>query len=198
MGSAHSVTFFGLNALELTAWSMLCHILVAILILSIVNLIWLMASKTSRPNVTRATLTGLFLFGILWFVLIRFLGNGLSFDGWAAQVFGASLAAALTLLGFSLVLPFLQFRAVRRERPVPRGRNLFPLALALALGLFTVALPAIIQGGDWNGVIQHSYGRFGGLARTRAFAPTQIRLPPRCELFRGHDSGRAVARRSWL
>ena len=37
-GEAHSVTF-GLNALELTAWSVLCHILVAILILSILNLI---------------------------------------------------------------------------------------------------------------------------------------------------------------
>src|ERR1022692_1744775 len=87
-GEARSVTF-GLNGLELTAWSVLCHILVAILILSILNLILLMASKTSRPMVARATLTGLFLFGILWFGLIRFLGNGLSFDGWAAQLFAA-------------------------------------------------------------------------------------------------------------
>jgi hypothetical protein len=171
---AHSLTL-GLNALELAAWSVLCHILFAILILSILNLIWLLASKTSRPSVARALLTGLFLFGILWLVLIRFLGNGLSFEGWAAQVFGASFAAALTLLGFSLVLPFLQFHAVRRERPVARGRNLFPLALALAFGLFIVALPALIQGGDWNGVIQHTVALAGWLVL--GICAYQIRRP---------------------
>jgi hypothetical protein len=161
-GDTHSVTF-GLNALELTGWSVLCHILVAILVLSILNLIWLMAAKTTRPGVARPMLTGLFLFGVLWFVLIRFLANGLSFEGWAAQLFAASFAAALTLLGFSLVLPFLEFPGVLRKRSVLHWGNLLPLGLALALGLFTVALPAVIQGGDWNGIIQHTVALGGWL-----------------------------------
>jgi hypothetical protein len=108
-------------------------------------------------------LTGLFLFGVLWFVLIRFLANGLSFEGWAAQLFAASFAAALTLLGFSLVLPFLEFPGVLRKRSVLHWGNLLPLGLALALGLFTVALPAVIQGGDWNGIIQHTVALGGWL-----------------------------------
>ena len=161
-GEAHAFTF-GLNALELTGWSVLCHILAAIVVLSILNLILVMASKTARPAVARPALTGLFLFGILWFVLIRFLGNGLSFDGWAAQLFAAAFAAALTLLGFSLVLPFLKFHAVLRERSVEPGGKLLPLGLALAFGLFTLALPALIQGGDWNGVIQHTAALAGWL-----------------------------------
>jgi len=36
----------------------------------------------------------------LRFVLVRFLDNAMSFDGWAAQVYAAWLALALTLWGF--------------------------------------------------------------------------------------------------
>ena len=171
---AHSVTW-GLKTLELTGWSVLCHILVAILIVSILNLILLLASKTPRPGMARPMLTALFLFGILWALLVRFLGNGLSFEGWAAQLFAASFAAALTLLGFSLVLPFLKPHAVLRERSVQSGGKALALSLALAFGLFTAALPALIQGGDWNGVIQHTVALAGWLVL--GICAYQIRRP---------------------
>lgn len=154
-GETHSASF-GLSSFELLGWSILSHVLVAILILSFLNLILVAASKTSRPLSVSYTLTGVFVFGVLWFVLSRFLENSLSFDGWASELFAAAFSAALTFLSFSLVLPVLQSGAIRRQRPLPQGGKLIPLAIAVAFSAFIVALPAIIQGGDWNGVIQHT------------------------------------------
>ena len=193
-GEAHSVTF-GLNALELTAWSVLCHILVAILILSILNLIWLMASKTSRPE------------------------RGSS-DAHRTIPFRDFVVRADPFSGKWAELRWLGGAGVRRFFRC--GPNVAGLFAGLAVSPVPCGSPGK-AGSAWEkpvsasscpgigpvhrGASSHhpgrrlershsTYGRFGGLARTR-----HLRLPnppPRCELFRGHDSGRAVAGRSWL
>jgi hypothetical protein len=140
----------------LTFWSVVSHVLVAVILVSILNLVRIAASKSSRPRVAIWGLSGLLIFGSLWVLSIRFLENALSFEGWPAHLYAASLAAALTLLGFSVARPFL----------VPNGstlragsaRHALPLVIiAAAFAVVALALPTLVGGGDWNGIIQGTF-----------------------------------------
>ncbi len=144
-----------LSSVEVTGWSLVSHVLVAVLLISALNLILVAAAKTPWPRIAEYSLTGLFVFSILCFMLLRFLENSLSFDGWAAQLYAASLSAALTSFGFSLAIPLIQTRETAAAQVGP-GRKLVPIAIVLLLAILIVALPSAIQGGDWNGVIQHA------------------------------------------
>jgi phosphoglycerol transferase MdoB-like AlkP superfamily enzyme len=142
--------------LELTVWSVISHLLVAIIALSVLNLIALTARRTRRPRGARLVLIGLLVFSGFWTILVRFLNNAMTFEGVAAQAYAASLAAALTLLLGSLVLPFLNAdRAGSGQR-----LKLVPLVTAVVLSGLALALPTLIVGGDWNGVLQHSFTLF--------------------------------------
>ena len=101
---------------ELVGWSVLSHVLVAILILTALNLIRLASAKAPRPVTVRRLLTGTGIAAALTMGLLRFLQNALSFQGWQAQLFAAAFAAALTLLGFSLTVPFRNLRAKAANR----------------------------------------------------------------------------------
>ncbi len=159
-GDSHT-TGFSLVRVEVTGWSILSHILVAILLLSILNLLSVISARTPWPRLVQQTLTGLFLFATLWFMVTRFLENALSFDGWPAQLYAAAFAAALTCWGFSQITPMLAARRSAAAPPLRRTAKIIPWLLAGAFSLFTVALPSLIQGGDWNGFIQHTVALAG-------------------------------------
>jgi hypothetical protein len=147
---------FHISDIYLTFWSVISHVLVAIILVSILNGVRIAASKSSHPRGVRWTLLELLIFGSLWVLSIRFLGNALSFEGWAAQLYAASFAAALTLLGFSVVRPFLVSDA--SELHAGSARRAIPLVIiATVFGIVAMALPALVGGGDWNGIIQGTF-----------------------------------------
>ena len=78
--------------LEIGGWDVLSHVILAILLLSVLNLIFVISARTPWPKITQPTLTGFFVFGILWFMLQRFLQNALSFGGLLAQLYAGSFA----------------------------------------------------------------------------------------------------------
>jgi arylsulfatase A-like enzyme len=142
--------------LELTAWSVISHVLVAIIVLSTLNLIRIVSQHSRRPRSLSLALTGLLVFIVLWTILVRFLSSALTFEGMPAHVYAASLAAALTLYLGSLVLPFLSSERVHGPGEVRRVK-LVPLITAFVVSGLAVALPTLIVGGDWNGVLQHTF-----------------------------------------
>ena len=144
-----------LGGLELTAWSVISHLLVAVLVLSLLNLFSLAAARTARPRAVRRGFIGVLIFGGLWFGAVRFLESSLTFEGWRAQVYAALLAAALTLLGFSLARPYI---ASTTETERSRRLQQFGwIAFAAALVIVAIALPSLIAGGDWNGFLQSTF-----------------------------------------
>ncbi|MGA3266958.1 MAG: sulfatase-like hydrolase/transferase [Verrucomicrobiota bacterium] len=172
-GESH--TGISLAMAEATGWSVLSHILVAILLLSVLNLIAIIAAKMPWPKLAQHMLGGLFIFGTIWFMLLRFFENALSFDGWPSQLYAAFLAAAVTLLGFSMVTPPLAARQTAAGHSPSRKAKIFPWVLAGGFSLFTVALPSLIQGGDWNGFIQHTVALAGWI--TLGVCAYRIRAP---------------------
>jgi Sulfatase len=147
---------FHVSDIYLTFWSVISHVLVAVILVSILNLVRIAASKSSRPRGVRWSLLGLLIFASPWVLSIHFLENALSFEGWAAHLYSASFAGALTLLGFSVARPFL----VSDELELHPGsaRQAIPLAvIATAFGVVALALPTIVGGGDWNGIVQGTF-----------------------------------------
>jgi hypothetical protein len=137
-------------------WSMVSHVVVAIVLISVVNLIATASAKTKRPRTVKSALFGVLIFAALWVLFLRFLENALSFDGWRAQLYAASLSAGLTLLGFSIARPFLLARRDDAE-VVSRGEKFFLVGVAAAFAAGALAVPTLLGGGDWNRLYEGAF-----------------------------------------
>jgi hypothetical protein len=135
--------------LVIAIWSVVSHVTVAILIVTVLNGIRLISAKSSHPQLWRTLLLGVLIFGALWFALARFLENTASFQGALAHLYAATLAATLTLLGWSLTWPLLS----------AHGQAAKTLLMWIGLGttIIAVLLPSIVGDGDWNGILQSSF-----------------------------------------
>ena len=144
---------------ELGLWSLLSHFVVAVAALSILNLIRLVAARTPWPGISTRVLTGVAIAIGLWLVLARFLDSAMSFDGWRAQLYAASLAATLTLLGFSLVLPFLNAAPKDSQSPAisVAWRKTAIWSAIVVLTVIALASRSLIGGEDWNGFVNGTW-----------------------------------------
>ena len=152
---------------ELTLWSLLSHLVLAVAVVSAINLIFALAAKTPNPRRVRRAGVGVLVFASLWIALLRFLENALSFGGWAARAYSGALALTLTLWGFSIVLPFLDAPSLdspffdSAQNPAlarlpgrrRRGQIIAWIVLAAAATL-AIASPYLIGGADWSGFLE--------------------------------------------
>ena len=176
---AHNPSHFGHAALELTLWSLISHITLAALVLSLLNLLRMISRRTTHAARFHFSLTIITGFGVLCILLVRFLSSALSFQGWAAFLYAASLAAALTLWIASLSIPLLS-----GSREPKKNVSIVLLAGVAGLALLAVALPTLTDGSDWNGLLQGSFALVVWLALGVGF----YRLRPR----RTHYSWAAI------
>jgi len=133
-----------------TLWSLISHIAVAMAVLSALNLIYLIASKTPKPDALRRWMLGISIVACLWIVLERFLDTAMSFDGWNAYLYALLLAVSLTLWGFSLVLPILR-RSTQAALSTPKAVAIWIVIFALAA--LAIMSRTLIGGEDWNGFV---------------------------------------------
>ena len=139
---------------ELTLWSLFSHVVAAVVVFSIINLIFALALRTRNPRWFRRGGVATLVFLSLWFALARFLGSGLSFGGWAARAYAGSLALALTLLGCSLIFPLLDSGQSVPAGPVFLGRlqsHWIWWIVLVSSAVLAVAAPFLIGGADWAG-----------------------------------------------
>lgn len=165
---------FSLGKIEIFGWSLVSHALVAVVFVSALNLICIASGRVRRQRSFRLKAIGISASGTLWFVMLRFLNGALSFEGWGAQLYAAVLAASVTLMLFSLILPLRGALQLAPDRGKSRRTPVFLIAV-LALSSLAVALPTLIGGADWNGVLQHSFTLFFWIA----FSACVLSLRPR-------------------
>ncbi len=142
---------------ELTLWSLVSHFVLAMLVLSVINLMFVLAARTTQPQAVRRAATGALVFVCLWTALFHFLADALSFQGWDAHLYAASLALALTLWGFWLIVPFLERRKNSALACVSGSSSSFQLgtwAAVAASAALAIAFPYLIGGEDWSGFLQ--------------------------------------------
>ncbi len=142
---------------QLAFWSLATHFALAIVILTAVNLILLLAAKTGHPRAVRRLLAGALIIFALSLALSRFLNNAMSFDGRVAYLYAAALACTLTLWGFSLVTPFLDRHtsdAVEHDASLSSGQTLATWIVIAAFTLLALGSRSLIGSEDWNGVVE--------------------------------------------
>ncbi len=137
--------------LEITVWSVISHVLLAIIILSALNLIRLASWRTKRAQTSNFALIAAMVLCTLWFVLARFLDSALAFGGFAAVLYAGWLAFSLTVFGASVMLPY------RSKKSAAQRSSLVPWLVAIGISAIAVALPTVIAGGDWNGVLEATF-----------------------------------------
>jgi hypothetical protein len=144
-----------LSDVELTAWSVLSHICFALMVLSVLNSILILASRTTRPRVTKLTLVGVVAFALLQSAIARFFEQAFTFYGFAARSYSLLLAASLTLSVISMISP-LGKKQTQKNHPL-FSRGLRSGAVAIALALLAVLLPSIIGDRDFAGILQCTF-----------------------------------------
>jgi arylsulfatase A-like enzyme len=153
----HTLAFHWQDA-EVAFWSVVSHLALAIVVLSALNLTFLLAAKTSSPRAVRRGLVGTLIAIVLSIVLARFLGNAMSFEGWSAYLYASALALTLTLWGFALVAPFL-VRKQQSSSPAEEARRSSGGVIITWITIAVVTLLALgsrwlIGGEDWNGFVE--------------------------------------------
>ncbi len=153
---SHTLRLHAADA-EVAVWSVVSHLALAMVVLSILNIAFHLAGKTSRPRTMRRWLLGGLIVAVLSFVHARFFNDAMSFDGWAADVYAGTLALALTLWGFSLVLPFKEgLQPDQARQRMSRGQEWATWATVALLVVLALASRWLIGGEDWNGFVGSS------------------------------------------
>lgn len=145
---------FGLRQIEILGWSLGSHVLLAILVLSGINLIRMATRRTANSG--RWNFAALLLVSVivLTVLLTRFMGSAFSFEGWAVELYGSVLAVSLALWTSALALPLASSQGAK---PIFRGRRLALGCVMVLISCAAIALPTIIGGGDWNGILQKTF-----------------------------------------
>ena len=168
---SHTHAFHGQDA-AVAFWSLVSHVALSIIVLSALNLIFLLAAKTSKPQVVRRGLLGSLITVVLAFVLTRFLGNAMSFDGWSAYVYASAFALTLTLWGFSMIE---SFRASKVETttiasapgispPLSFAQTISIWIAMVIITLLALGSRSLIGGEDWNGFVESTSALFFWIA----------------------------------
>ena len=152
----HALRFHGSDA-EVAVWSLVSHVALAMAVLSVLNLILLIAAKSPKSQLVRRTLIGTLIAVVLAFVLNRFLGNAMSFDGAGAYVYASALALTLTLWGVWLLQPILASARTESQAVASKPSSLQLATIWIILLTFAalaLGSRSLIGGEDWNGVVE--------------------------------------------
>jgi arylsulfatase A-like enzyme len=149
---------------EVAFWSLVSHLILAIIVLSTLNLIFLLAAKASKPRAVRRGLVGILIVVVLSIVLARFLGNAMSFDGWSAYVYASAFALTLTMWGFAMVDPLLASKKPRAASSMPpharvssglsTAQTVATWIIIVVITLLALGSRWLIGGEDWNGFVE--------------------------------------------
>lgn len=152
---------FGLGRLEISGWSLLSHVLVAIIVVSVLNLIRLITRHARRATSLRLALNGIAIAVVIGVVLDRFLASALGFEGWAAHLYAVLFSVGVTVFVGGLISPFLSPESALDQHSGNRPSHFLLrsmlLPFTIVLSLLAIGLPTLIEGGDWNGVLQSSF-----------------------------------------
>jgi len=147
-----------LKDFELGLWSLVTHVVLAILVVSLLNLIFAVAQRTVYPRAITLFTIALVVFAVLGVGLENFLDSALSFHGWSSILYALLLAATIVLIGFSFILAW----SLRRGSQMPQAsttpkRKLFPVIGAAVLAVLALIVPSTIGEWDWNSAIQRLF-----------------------------------------
>jgi arylsulfatase A-like enzyme len=143
---------------ERGVWSLVSHVVLAVLTISLLNLIFVAASRTPRPRLARFVSVTLIVFFGSSYAMVRFFSGAFGFSGWPAILYSGLLMATLICLAVSAVLDAAS--GIELSQPEVQknpARKLALVALIAVLSVLALVLPSSISEWDWNGVFQWTF-----------------------------------------
>lgn len=143
---------------ELGLWSFVTHVVFAILIVSLLNLIFAIGRRTSHPRTLPFVTIGLTAFAVLSLSLKNFLDTALSFQGWSSILYAILLAAAVVLCCSSLVLTWYSRpkRQPIQSAPMRTSKSFSVIGIVVMVALALI-VPSTVGEWDWNSVVQRCF-----------------------------------------
>jgi phosphoglycerol transferase MdoB-like AlkP superfamily enzyme len=155
---------------ELGLWSFVTHVVLAVLVVSLLNLIFAVGSRTSHPRTVPLFTIGMAAFVALSVSLKNFLDTALSFQGWFSIIYALLLAAALVLCCTSFLLMWYS-RPKRQSLQAVSSRKgkLFSVIGITVLVPLALMVPSTVGEWDWNSLFQRLFTLVLWIALTVAF-----------------------------
>ncbi len=149
------------KSFDLGLWSFVTHVVLAVLIVSLVNLIFTIGRRTSYPRTFPLVTIGMVAFAVLSLSLKNFLDTALSFQGWHSICYAVLLSAAVVLSGASFLLawysrPTIQATQRMQAAPTRNGKLLSVIGIVVMVALALI-VPSTVGEWDWNSVIQRLF-----------------------------------------
>jgi Sulfatase len=141
--------------LELAAYVTIIHLWLAVLIVSILNLLLVLARKVTARDLRRP-MVGTLVFLVLSAACVRFLQNALTFRGWHTYLYSAAFSAAITLL-FYVVIRSHSATKSQATRDNRMSRRVFLAATVLFLVVIALVVPRTLAEEDWNNVLESTF-----------------------------------------
>ena len=156
--SAHQYAFTR-DQMDLLVWMLGAHVCMAVLAVSVLNLILALYSKFSGQNSAIRRWICLDVTVVLLSIAFsRYFQGSLTFNGWQLYSFVIPFCVALSCAAASIVWPLLDAYEKRREAH-PVFANTVLVALVAPFALAALCEPTLIGDADWNNIIQYScYG----------------------------------------
>ncbi|HEY6252875.1 MAG TPA: sulfatase-like hydrolase/transferase [Candidatus Angelobacter sp.] len=152
-GLLHAGIRLDLRTLQLSALVLATNLWLTVLLLSVVNLILMGATRiTRRPRFTRLLVLGGLVFLGVFLSSFRFLLSMLNLQQWPALAYAIVFAAALTLWGLTLPRPFLN-----QGHSSHFSQKTLLWVMLVGLSGMALVLPSALGDTDWNGVVQNSF-----------------------------------------
>jgi hypothetical protein len=145
------------SQMQLLSWNLAAHLCLAVLAVSILNLILALSTKLSGQNsaIRRWTCLGTAIV-LLSIAFARFFQGSLTFNGWQLYVFVIPFAVALSCAAGSILWPLLD--AYENQRTTHQIlANAVLAAVVVFFALAALCVPTLIGGADWNSIIQYSF-----------------------------------------
>jgi hypothetical protein len=143
------------HAITLGIWSTITHVVVALVAVSVLNLLFVVASKTPWPRLVRGTVIGLAVCCTVIYGLQNFLNSALGFRGNLAWLYSVLLVASLWFVGLALTFQLEgTVRVQLREQGKKRAVKALVVLAFVGLSALALILPSTVGQWDWNGLFQ--------------------------------------------
>jgi arylsulfatase A-like enzyme len=142
---------------ELWTWSLVTHVVLALILVTGLDLLSIAARKTCFPRIVRDLTVAALVFSALFLACSRFLQDALSASPFHAYLYAGMLAATAVCFGRALAGPVLDRVNSSAAGWAAASRKAVLACLASALAAASLVLPSMVGSWDWDGIIQRVF-----------------------------------------
>ena len=153
--AAHHSISFDWKSVDLALWSLVSHVVLAILVVFGLNLLFLLSARTPYPRLVGIATIVVTTSVVLGAGLANFLHSAFSLSGAPSILYAGLLATSLVAQVCALQM---SWHAHQRTSAPPairnRDRKLIWIAAFAGLAVLTLMLPLFVGDWDWNSIVE--------------------------------------------